>query len=84
MTTGRDATRPVAAFVGKDDGHPRAQFRTGGRAVGGQVIGRRRAMTTTGCQCCGCRIGPGELVFEMLTDSDVARVCADCLGPLAW
>jgi hypothetical protein len=55
-------------------------IRSWGRASGGQIIGRRRAWEPMPCGCCRCRIARGDLVFEVLTASDLLNVCTDCVG----
>jgi hypothetical protein len=66
----------------KDHG-PRAYTTPGaraGHASGGWVVGRYRARSPRWCGCCHCRVLRGEPVYEVLTDSGVLDVCAECVG----
>ena len=68
---------------------PRVRIHTrsatsGGAAVGGWVVGRRRAFGPQRCQCCPCPIERGEPVF-MVDRGDGGQlllVCEFCVvGP---
>jgi hypothetical protein len=62
-------------------GAPGWGHRRGGKAIGGRVLGRRRARHAQRCECCPCRISAGAWVYEVLRAEDVVWVCDECVGP---
>lgn len=56
-------------------------IRAAGHASGGWLIGRHRARAPQTCSCCSCSILRGEIVYEVLTATDVlTECCAMCAG----
>jgi hypothetical protein len=54
--------------------------RTGGRAIGGEVVGRHRASEALRCGCCRCRVRRSEWIIEVLLEDVVIEVCETCAG----